>query len=183
MRWESLFADLESQLESKLAEDLREEIAESTRVEKARQKFTEKLVGYRGSLVTLQLPAARELKGNLGPVGSDYLCLEDSSTRWLIRRAAVQAVVLPQRQIAQPRMMARTRLGAVIRALVRDRQPVQIFGMDSSSLGEGTLEQAAEDFLVLGIHPRDEYARARSVQRRVMIPYEAVAWIATQSAD
>ncbi|MCW4464400.1 hypothetical protein OK351_02595 [Glutamicibacter sp. MNS18] len=183
MRWETLFADLEAQLEARLAGELREEIAESTRVEQARQTLDERLTGYRGLPVSLRLCGSAEVSGVVGPVGSDYLCLEDSSNRWLIRRAAVQSLILPTRRGGHPAVLVRTKFAAVIRALLRDRTPVGVYGMDGRSLGEGTLQQAAEDFLVLGVHPRDEYARGRSIQAQVLIPYSAVAWIVTQAIE
>lgn len=182
MRWETLFADLESQLEAQRAEELREEIAESVRVERARQYLNDRLAGYRGQVLTIRVGGSQEITGALGPVGEDYLCVEDPTSRWLVRRAALQAVVLPH-QRAEVGRLARTKFPSVVRALVRDRQPLAVYGLQGNALGEGTLEQAAADFLVLGIHPRDEFARTRTVQARLLIPYETVAWISIKSLE
>lgn len=182
MRWESLFADLEAQLESEQAAQLREEIAESIRVEKARAQLIEQLLGYQESTLSLRLLGDQEVTGRLGPVGADYLCLEEGATRWLIRLIALQSVLVPPSPAFQMRSATKVKLGAVIRAMLRDRQWVRIFGTDGRLLGEGTLEQAAQDFLTLGIHPRDEYARPRSLQGRLIIPYRAIAWIEGQTA-
>lgn len=181
MRWETLFADLESQLQAQQAAELREEIAESTRVERARQVLSERLAGYQGMAVTVRLAGRSELCGTLGPVGPDYMCLEDATQQWLIRRIAIQSIVVPAQGTGQGAEPARTRWGAVVRALLRDRNRVQVYGLDGQSLGEGTVRQAAEDFLELALHPRDEYARTRTVQGHVIIPYQGVGWMSVDS--
>lgn len=179
MRWESLFADLESQLQAQLAEDLRAEIAESVRVEQARQTLAERLLTCQGRPLSLRLAGGEELTARLGPVGNDYLCLEESATRWLIRAAAVQTVALPPKPSAHSETvkLAAARFAAVLRALLRDRNPVQVHGIDGQLLGEGTLLQAAQDFIVLGTHARDEYARPRSITSELLIPHTALGWL------
>ncbi|WP_431709664.1 hypothetical protein [Glutamicibacter uratoxydans] len=183
MRWESLFADLEAQLESKLAEDLREEIAESIRIEKARQRLSDRLLGLVGKNLAFRLSGAQEVTGRVGPVGQDYLCLEEAAVNWLIRLESVRSIALADQTLSPNGTLSQVKFGAVVRAMLRDRQAVQVFALDGALLGEGILQQAAEDFLVLGIHPRDEFARPRNLQGRVLIPYRAVGWITGQHPD
>lgn len=182
MRWEALFADLESQLDAQLAEDLREEIAESLRVERARQTLSDRLLAWCGRQMSVRLAGGQEAYGILGPIGEGYLCLEGESSRWLIRHSALRSLPLESERTADAASLASAKFPAVVRALSRDRHPIAAFDVSGHGLGEGTIEQAGADFLILGIHPRDEFARPRSVQARLLVPYSSLGWITLKNA-
>ncbi len=69
------------------------------------------------------------------------------------------------------------KFSTLLRSLMRDRSRIQLFDDSGAAIAEGTLSQVGADFLVLLIHPRDEFARASSVTEQTMVPLSAVAWV------
>ena len=69
------------------------------------------------------------------------------------------------------------KFSTVLRGLLRDRARCHVFGRAGTSLAEGTLTQVAKDFLVILVHPRDEFARAQQASAQLLIPLDAIGWV------
>jgi hypothetical protein len=180
MRWDSLFDDLEAQLNEQSQAQLREEIAENIRIERATAELLPTLVRFSGHEIALRLSGGTELRAKLGPCAADYICLETEHSQWVIRCSAIQALALPPGKvpIADQHGAGRSvKFSSVLRGLLRDRARCQIFSRDGISLAEGTLAQVAKDFLMILVHPRDEYARSQQVSTQLLIPLEAIGWV------
>lgn len=180
MRWDSLFDDLEAQLAEQSRAQLRDEIAENIRVERATAELLPTLTRFHGHELSLRLAGGTELRATLGPCAADYICLETDRTQWIIRSAAVETFSLPQGRapVAERRSPGGSmKFSTVLRGLLRDRARCHVFGRAGTSLAEGTLTQVAKDFLVILVHPRDEFARAQQASAQLLIPLDAIGWV------
>jgi hypothetical protein len=129
MRWESLFADMEAQLDAARAAQLAADVADLTRAERATVPLEGRLRAARGTELTVRLPGGDAASGTVLEVAAQWLLLGDGSRRALVPLAAVQAVSgLPM--AAHPRddghVGRRLGLGHALRALARDRVVVRL---------------------------------------------------------
>ncbi|MFJ2144172.1 MULTISPECIES: hypothetical protein [unclassified Arthrobacter] len=180
MRWDSLFDDLEAQLAEQSRAQLREEIAENIRVERATAELLPTLMRFYGHELSLRLAGGSELRAKLGPCATDYICLETEQAQWVIRSGAIESFALPPRRAPAVERRAPGRsvkFSSVLRGLLRDRARCHVFGRAGSSMAEGTLTQVAKDFLIILVHPRDEFARAQQASTQLLIPLDAIGWV------
>lgn len=182
MRWDSLFNDLEAQLEEQEHAQLREEIAENTRIERATAELLPTLFGCHGLEMTLRLAGGTEVRAQLGPCANDYICMENARSQWVIRRPAIQSIALPARSRPAPGHSTESRtapFATVVRGLLRDRARCSIYGLHGAELATGTLMQVAKDFVRIAVHPSDEYARPERISAQLLIPVESIGWVET----
>lgn len=180
MRWESLFDDLESQLEGEVTAQFRDDVAQNIRAEMAAERIADRLSELTGTRMRIHLGAQIDILGTLGPVGSDYFCFSTDQADWIISLSRALSFSLPNGQRCRryvSEKYATTKLTTLLRGVMRDRLRIQIFGVDATVLGEGTLHQVAHDFLVLLTHPRDEFARESSISQQMLVPLRALGWV------
>ncbi|WP_313813554.1 hypothetical protein [Glutamicibacter sp.] len=180
MRWDSLFDDLESQFHGEFAAQFRDEVTQNIRAEQAVETWAERLEKLISHELRLRLGPGLDILGVLGPLGDSYLCFETDQADWLISYRSIRSLSVPSgREQARRCRMGRPKIkfSTLLRSLMRDRSRIQLFDDSGAAIAEGTLSQVGADFLVLLIHPRDEFARASSVTEQTMVPLSAVAWV------
>lgn len=180
MRWDSLFDDLEAQLAEQERAQLRAEISENIRIERSTAELSTTLSRSRGQELSIRLSGGTEVRAALGPIAPDYLCLENERTQWVIVRSVIESISLPVGNGAttDPRRGSKAiRFASVIRSLLRNRSRCLIHGRAGNVLAEGTLAQVAKDYLVINIHPRDEFARAGHISGNLLIPLDSIGWV------
>ncbi|GER24355.1 hypothetical protein NCCP1664_28500 [Zafaria cholistanensis] len=181
MRWESLFEDLETQLNGELLRDRATEIQEMVRIERSQVGLADRLRAQYGNVLALDLAGGLRLRGTLRHVGAGWLSMAEGPAECVVPFAALRGIegmdgkALPADVAALGPARRRLGLGAALRALVRDRTRVALHGTDGRLLGAGTLDHAGADYLQLAVHPRDEYRRPGAVHAVVAVPFAALA--------
>lgn len=180
MRWESLFDDLEAQLEGEVTAQFRDDVAQNIRSEMATERIADRLPTLTGTRLRIHLGAQIDILGTLGPVGVDYFCFATDQADWIISLSSVLSFSFPSDQRCRrydSEKYSTTKLTTLLRGVMRDRLRIQLFGVDAAVLGEGILQQVAHDFLVLLSHPRDEFARETSISQQMLVPLNALGWV------
>jgi hypothetical protein len=163
MRWERLFEDLEAALREQELRERQAEVADRTRHERGQVTFAARLLGHHGT-VELVLRNGPVVRGRLADHGADWLAvIDDAGWHRLIPLAAiVQAGGLTATVAPAPALARRFPLSSALRALSRDRCPVQV----DDVLGRvvtGTIDAVGADYLELSEHPLDVPRRAANV--------------------
>jgi hypothetical protein len=146
VRWESLFADMESQLVAARAQELRDEVAELTRAERAQVALTDRFRAARGSRLRLLLRDGQTVDGAAVEVAPQWLLLApDAYRRSLVPSTAVSGAVGLRSQAAPPAGAVERglSLGHALRALARDRTVVRV-DADGASV-TGRIERVGAD--------------------------------------
>ncbi|MGP9782837.1 hypothetical protein ACT3UQ_10295 [Glutamicibacter sp. AOP12-B1-11] len=177
MRWDSLFEDLEAQAEAQQAAQFREEVAESIRIERATEQMHERLLRLQGSAITLKLAGEYEINARLGPIGREYFCLENEGKRWLVKNLALRSLEMNQIGSNLTGRLSPVKFSTVVRGVLRDRQRTLAYDINGKPVAEGTLSQVGKDFLIIALHPRDDYARDRSITGYQLLPLDTVGWV------
>lgn len=178
MRWESLFADLEAQLEEEASAELAAEVADRTRREVARLRVVDRLRGAVGQTITAYAQGAPQLYGRLEAVGADWFLLADERGREvLVPIAPIVGISGLTPWSTEPgsegKVASRLDLGHALRGLARDRVAVEAFLVDGTRV-TGTVDRVGSDFLELAEHELDEPRRAASVRGMRLIPTAAI---------
>ena len=155
VRWESLFADMEAQLDAASAADLAAEVADLTRAERATVNLADRLRAALGAELTVLVGGAGSgtaptaVNGELLEVAAQWLLLGVSGRRALVPLAVVVAVRgVPLRVAPAPGEVARRLgLGSALRALARDRERVHL-SLEGTEL-VGRIERVGADHLDL----------------------------------
>lgn len=159
VRWESLFADMESQLVAARAQELRDEVAELTRAERAQVALADRLRAVRGAHLRLVLRDGQAVDGAAVEVAPQWVLLApDAFRRALVPTSAVGGVVgLPPSAAPPAGTVERgLSLGHALRALARDRTVVRV---DAHGVAvTGRVERVGADHL--DVVPRDAGAAA-----------------------
>ena len=176
MRWDRLFEDLEAQLWSDERHELAVEVADRTRRERALVDLHARLLANMGAATISVVTGAGAWSGRLLDVGSDWLLVEPRPDRpVLVPLAAAELITGLGPGIEQPSVVARRfGLGAALRAVSRDRAPVEIT-LGSGRLVPGTIDVVGADHFELAEHPVDELRRAENVRARHLVPFAALA--------
>lgn len=186
MRWSRLFDDLEAQLLAGERAELLADVAEHTRAQRGQQSLADRLAADLGRPVRVRVRGAGVVDGELAELGMDWLALSvpnparSRSRSVLVPMGAVLAVWgLSGRAEQHPGVGAR-RLGLrqALRAVSRDRDLVRVCDVDGGQVA-GTIDRVGQDHLDLSDHPEDQPRREVAVRRRVVIPFQAVAVVAT----
>ncbi|MBM6621013.1 hypothetical protein JTF08_05275 [Micrococcaceae bacterium RIT802] len=178
MRWESLFADLESQLNAARARERTVEIQEMVRIERSQLRLWDHLAGQVGADITLDLLGGQRLRGMLQHVGVNWLSLRDGPAEYLVVDAGIRSLEIAGHRAAvaeEGTVRRRVSQGSALRSLVRDRARVTIWAVDGALLGTGTLDHAGADHLRLALHPADGYRRDADVRSVALLPLGSVA--------
>jgi hypothetical protein len=179
VRWEDLFADLESQADAAEAAELAAEVAERTRHEVGRLRLVDRLRAAPGATVVVRVRGAGALAGRVVDVGADWALLEEQDGR---------AALVPLREVlalsgvgvrsappgSEGAVEQRLDLRYALRRLVRDRAALEVVLVDGTVVA-GTLDRVAADHVDLAQHAPGEARRARAVQQVLVIPLSALA--------
>lgn len=177
MRWESLFADLESQLNAARARERTVEIQEMVRIERSQLRLWDHLAGQVGADIKADLLGGQRLRGVLQHVGVNWLSLSEGPVEYLVVDAGIRSLQVEGHRAAvaeEAAVRRRVSQGAALRTLVRDRARVTAWAVDGALLGTGTLDHAGADHLRLALHPSDGYRREADVQSVVLLPQRSV---------
>ena len=179
LRWESLFRDLEAQLAQAQRVELEAEVADRTRSERGQLHLVHRLRPAVGAAVTISTLGAGTLRGRLAEVGAEWVVLDEGPGRQaLIPLSAVSAVGGLGRLSASPgkegQVWLRLGLSAALRAVARDRQPVQCLLQDATTLN-GTVDAVGGDFFELAEHAVGELRRRGDVTGVRTVPFGGLA--------
>jgi hypothetical protein len=175
MRWDALFADLESQFEALQDSDLYGEVADRIRTEVGKITVLDRLRGAVNTVVRVELNDAEPVRGMLSRVGKDCLLIEtERYEEWLIPVTALIAVhgLGPW---ADPAGAVEGKLGLahLLRGIARDRSPVTLFCTGSGPV-TGTIDRVGADFLELAEHPLDAPRRRSEVHNVRLVPTQSL---------
>lgn len=180
MRWESLFADLEAELEAAEANELDLELRDRARSEIARLRLLDRLTGALGHDLTAYVDGAGSLHGRLLRCGPDWLLLGELGREVLVPYAAVLGITGLGRRSAEPgsegAVGARLGLTYALRGLARGRLPCAVVVRDGSA-ANGTVDRVGADFVEVAEHPAGEPRRAEAVRQVRTIPIAALALV------
>jgi hypothetical protein len=179
MRWDALFADLESQADALEHAERAAEVDERTRIEVAALGLVDRLRAAVGTSLRLQCVGGPLLAGELRRVGPDWLLLDEGSGREVLAPlAAVHGVTGLSRLSAVPDsaslVESRLTLRHVLRGVARDRSPVRLYRVDGSTL-DATIDRVGADFIELALHAAGETRRRSDVREMALVPFAAVA--------
>lgn len=186
MRWDDLFADLESQLEAELGALTAEEHAEEERFRIGRLTLRDRVVRGERRL-DLHLIGGDRLSMLRLHIGKDWVSGADA------RSPSAAQLVVPLRSIAavswpvdavesslhtpatdEDGLAARLTIGFVLRDLCRRRVGVEVHG---EGIRFGTIDRVARDHFDLARHAPDLPRAARHVQAIESVSIGAVSWI------
>ena len=128
MRWEALFADLESQLDAVQARDRLADLPDLTRAERAGVTLADRLRGHGSAELGVALLDGETLQGRVADVGPQWLLLAEGPREHLVPLRALAGVTGLARAAAPPPgvAMSRLTLGHALRAIARDRAVVRL---------------------------------------------------------
>lgn len=198
MRWESLFDDLENQLEHELTLDELELRAEEERLRIGRLSVRDRIlaVAEATSTVTLALNDGRWFTVRPHAFGKDWLAADivpseearprAELTQCILPLASIVTIVVPREELRasirpQPearggeRLAERIGLPFVLRDLCRRRTRVDL--TVASGAFTGTIDRVGRDHLDLAVHEADAPRRQSLVRRFVVLPLDAVALV------
>jgi hypothetical protein len=129
MRWETLFADLESRVAAGDTAELDAEIAERSRAEAGSVVLADRLRAHAGREVAFVLAGGRRVRGTVTGVGRDVVVLTEATARQVLVPLSAASVVsgLGRRSVAPSAAIAPMGLRQVLRALGRARVPLQVW--------------------------------------------------------
>ncbi len=184
MRWDRLFADLESQAQTMVEADADAEIADQVRFELGRISLLSRLRAAEGAAVSLSVEGVGTVRGALLQVGADWLLLQ-AADEVLIPLTAVLAISDLPTAATSPSggspVSSRLRLTAALRAVVLERSAVMVTLRTGTSL-TGTPERVGADYVDLALHEIGEAPRRSSVRGRSTVPFAALGQVRRASA-
>lgn len=180
MRWELLFADLETQLDAAADGDLHAEIAERTRRELAATSIEGRLRAASGRVIELSIAGVGAIAGAARRTGPGWLLLDVPgglpavvATRLVV---TVRDLPVAARELATDDVTPEVGLPHVLRVLARDRTPTAIVMADGSRL-TGTIDRVGIDYLDLAEHSLDEPRRSSAIRGVRTLALSAVAML------
>ena len=184
MRWDALFADLETAAAGEWLRERDSEIAERTRAELARLRLVDRLRAYvdrrpaQGSgELAVRVAAAGVLRGEVTRVSEQWFVLVTRSHEWVVAADAVLGIAgLPpaaRPPDARPAAAESLSWAAAWRVLARDRTPVHVVRRDGSTVF-GTPGRVGRDFVELGM-AETEAGAGWSGPAYEVVPHAAVA--------
>ena len=176
MRWDALFADLESQFEAMQESDLYGEVADRIRAEVGKITVLDRLRGAVDTVIRVELVDAEPVRGMLTRVGKDCVLIETEwHEEWLIPVAALVAVhrLGPWAEQASGAVEGKLGLAHLLRGIARDRSPVTLFCSGGGPVS-GTIDRVGADFLELAEHPLDAPRRRSEVYNVRLVPTQAL---------
>lgn len=176
MRWDSLFHDLESQLQAATTAQQESEIRDRTRSEQSRLTFVQRLVGQLGREVDITTRSGRSVAGTLTNVGAQWIAVSAESRSVVLPLTALQGIRGLGRAVGRPLegVEAKLGLGAVLRVLSRGRVPVRVWLAGATTSHEGVIDRVGADFLELGSVAHGEERRAVLSREVLTVPFAAI---------
>jgi hypothetical protein len=180
VRWQSLFDDLEAQLDAAVAAELAGEVAERSRLEAGRIRLSDRLAEAAGAAVAVSLPGVGAVRGRVLDAGIDWLLLDEGAGREaLVPLDAVLGISGVGARTAVPgaegevgkRLDLRWALRGLARAGSASRSPCAT-GPPSRHPGPG-----GGDHVDLAEHAPGEARRAGAVRAVRLVPLAAVALV------
>src|SRR4051794_1130950 len=164
VRWGRLFDDLGGQMEAAERADRDAEAADLRRLEESRVALVDRLAAAAGCELTLSVEGIAAMTGTVEVAGADFVLLRTrSGTEMLVPLTGVTSVTgLPVGSAPPDPLDRRLGLGAALRRLARDRQPVTLSLRDGQSLS-GTIDRVGLDALDIAEHAPDEPRRSGEV--------------------
>jgi hypothetical protein len=199
MRWDSLFDDLESQLEHELHAEELDRRAEDQRLRLGRLTLRDRLEAFSGrdsfrAEVVLELVNGATiivLPQAFGRnwMSGDVVSRDGASAACIVPLDAITGLILPKESLArslavpdqnerEPRLSDRIGLNFVLRDLCRRRVYVQLHdGSSSGVVHGGTLDRVSGDHVDLAVHERSVPRRERNVGHLRVVPVRAIGLI------
>ncbi|MFP3578275.1 hypothetical protein SB659_01645 [Arthrobacter sp. SIMBA_036] len=185
MRWDSLFADLESQMWADRALAIEAEITDRARVEAAGIELADRLRGAVLSEVTVALNDGGVIAGRLGHVGSGWLVLTEGTRQWLVPTTAVSSyrglgrlARKPQARFVQP-----LGIGSALRVLAQNRTDLTIHLAVAGSAGQqihGVIDRVGQDHFDVAAYPGGDARRSGRVISLATVPFGALSAISSR---
>lgn len=158
--------------------ELDAEVAERTRLERARITLGERIAGAMGATVVLRLCGGTVVRGQVEDSGDGWvLVVEDGGRQVLVPVPSVLGLT----GLGRPRDDTRARrfgVGSAVRGVSRDRRAVLVQDIDGGAV-HGTIDVVGADAFDLAEHPLDTPRRPENVRGVRVIPFTAVAMIAS----
>jgi hypothetical protein len=175
MRWDDLFADLESQWDAEQRRELDAEVADRTRRERATVGLVDRLAAAGPRPVAVTVRDGSRLTGLVVEVGDGWFLLgEPARPPCLVPVAAVAAVAgLGTRAVAGGALRRSFGLGYALRGLSRDRSVVALTDA-TGAVCTGTVDAVGSDHLELAEHAADLPRRPENVTGSRMVPFTAI---------
>lgn len=200
MRWDSLFDDLESQLEQELHSDEGDLRAEEYRHRLGRLTLRERITTFSagtergGAPVAIELVTGEVLLVLPRAFGRDWFSADlaaqgAASGTVLVAVGAVGAVIVPKSSVTRsldvpdqsdtaPRLTDRIGLAFALRDLCRRRAFVEVHGSTAvDALHSGTIDRVGKDHFDLAVHEPGAPRRERNVAHQRLVPFDRVAYL------
>ncbi|HEV8056644.1 MAG TPA: hypothetical protein VGP51_09165 [Nocardioidaceae bacterium] len=180
MRWDELFADLESEWGALSAAERASETADRTRAELAQITLLDRLRASVDGVVDVRTGAG-ERHGVISRVGADFVLLDEMNGRELLLPTGailgVSGLAMAARSaLAVGPVASRLGLRSALRGLVRDRSAVTVLQWGECSV-HGTPRVVGADYLELAVHHVGEPPRPQLVRRIEAIPFTALCGV------
>jgi len=170
VRWSSLFADLESQLQAAEDQERLAAVPEVTRAERAAVALADRLRGHAGGL-RLALRDGSVVAGEVVDMGPSWVLLADGPREHLVPTAGLSWVVGLGEAAAPDAgpVMSRLTLGHALRAVARDRAVVRVRTDGGDVVGR--VDGVGRDHVdVTRVHPDS----LRPTGERCAVPWSAL---------
>jgi hypothetical protein len=200
MRWDSLFDDLESQLEHELNSDDSDLRAEEYRHRLGRLSLRERIATFssqNGRIrepLTLDLVTGETIVALPQTFGRDWFSADlvsagESSGAALVLLDAIAAVIVPKPAVTrsldvadvpdtEPRLTDRIGIAFALRDLCRRRSFVQVHCLNGvSAVCSGTIDRVGRDHFDLAVHEPGVPRRERNVAHQRLIPFGQLAYL------
>lgn len=180
MRWNSLFEDLEAQLDASVRAAEEAEIADRVRSEQAGISLIERLRGQIGLILRVRVSGGALFDGELTHVGSEWTVLSKNTGEVVIPIQAVKLLEGLSRNVAPALSPVQSRLGlaSALRTLARDRAAVVVHLVDGGRI-EGVIDRVGRDFLEVASVLPGEQRRAGNVGAVHAVPFSGLAAVAS----
>lgn len=192
MRWDSLFDDLESQLEHELNADDADLMAEEHRLRLARLAMRDRMLAATSDdagPIAVELRNGETIRVQPRSFGRDWIAADlvspaGTQSPCIVVLDAVTGVVLPRSRISrsieqavgeQPRLTDRIGLAFALRDLCRRRSYVGLH--TAGGAHHGTIDRVGRDHLDLAVHEPGTPRRERAVVQYRIIPFCAITLV------
>ena len=192
MRWDSLFDDLESQLEREQTAEDEDLEAEHERLRLGRLSLRDRIVALKGAdadaRVSLTLADGSRVSVCPATMGRDWLSAELRDGSWtscIIPISAIVAMQLGIHQVAHslavvaqpavPSVSDRLGLAFVLRDLCRRRAAVELATVTGRM--HGTIDRVGRDHFDLAVHEPGVPRRASAVTEYRLVPFSQVVMV------
>lgn len=180
MRWETLFADLEAQLDGEAARGRTAEIQEMVGYERSQVPMAGRLVAWVGQQVEIVTLGGQRFSGVLRSSGSGWVALRSGALEYVVLTSSIRSIEGRGQRVGSTER-GRISLRLALRAIARDRAAVTIFATDGEVAATGTIDYVGTDFLQVALHAPGELPERSTITARQVLPLTAVAVIQRHS--